>query len=459
MKPRGWHVSDRQTKGAVANRVGARLATSAYDGRRALRRAAALTGCLLLLPGCTGDGSSDAPPPDPSSAPSGIGLEDISVSPSALAQRSGLYMCGDHLVASAPAGGIEGDAFVVFDPDTGRGERTKVQVPKGVRPNARWLLTTRCVSTGGEPLVSVAYQEMPLSPTSGAGIRASYTLDGERLWMRDDLNQPGSVVEHLLVLGPASEQPETAVDLRTGRTVATFDPAVQSRTIVSADRMVVRGLSGPPVLTTLTGKRVAVLRPASTYTASGGLLFGTTPAALPDPGQEASGDAGMTDGLTDASPSPSPTQSSTPSPGSGLPRGEVRAYSLQSGQPRWSLRVAPDPLGAPAVEEESGIVVVVDIRGIAHGVDPVTGRRRWRTPTELDNPRVTAAAGMVLFDKADEPFQKLVDARTGLPLPEPEETIVDLQEPGALQVVDGLARVVPPGLLRNPPTASEEPLG
>jgi hypothetical protein len=104
-------------------------------------------------------------------------------------------------------------------------------------------------------------------------------------------------------------------------------------------------------------------------------------------------------------------------------------------------------------------VVVVDINGLAHGFDPATGREVWRTPTELESPRVTAAAGIVLFDKPDEPFQKLVDARSGLPLPEPQERIVDLQEPGALQIVDGVARIIPPRDLRNPPTATEEPLG
>jgi hypothetical protein len=447
--------TDRWTKGVVADLV----VDWVSESRRALRRAAALACCPLFLAGCIGGGSSDDPRPEPSVTPqAGIGLEDISVSPSALVQRAGLYMCGDRIVASAPAGGIESDSFVVFDPATGRGETTRVRLPRGPRPNARWLLTTRCVSTGGEPLISVAYQEMPLLPTGGAGIRASYTLDGRRLWLRDDLNQPGTVVEHVLVLGSTPEQPETAVDLRTGRTVATFDPAVQSRTLVSAGRMVVRGLSGPPVLTTLTGVRVATLQQASTFTADADLLFGTTPAALPDPGR-GEGDEGDSEGLTDASPSPSPTQSSTPSPGSGLFRGEVRAYSLRSGRPLWSLHLAPDPLGLPVVEDETGIVVVVDINGLAHGIDPATGRELWRTPTELENPRVTAAAGMVLFDKADEPFQKLVDARTGLPLPEPQETIVDLQEAGALQVVDGVARIVPPRLLRNPPTATDGPLG
>jgi hypothetical protein len=389
----------------------------------------------------------------------------VSVSPLALSQRSGLYMCGDRIVASAPAGGIESDAFVVFDPRTRRGEVTKVRLPRRLRPNARWLLSSQCIDQGGEPIVSVAYQEMPLAPTGGTGVRAAYTLDGERLWMRTDLNSPATVVDDVLVLGATPDQPETAVDLRTGDTVATFDPAVQSRTVVAADRVVVRGLSGPPVLTTLTGERIATLDQASSYTADGRLLFGMTPAALPDPDAsptDGAGDEGTGDeegGLTDASPSPSPTQSAEPEPGAGLPQGRVRAYSLRTGQPRWVVGLAPDPLGVPTVEPESGIVVVADIDGLAHGFDPATGREQWRTPTELENPRVTADAGIVLFDQVDEPFQKLVDARSGLPLPEPLEPVVDLQAQGALQIVEGVATVVPPRHLRRPPTATEEPNG
>jgi outer membrane protein assembly factor BamB len=272
-------------------------------------------------------------------------------------------------------------------------------------------------------------------------------------------------VDDVLVLGATPDQPETAVDLRTGDTVATFDPAVQSRTVVAADRVVVRGLSGPPVLTTLTGERIATLDQASSYTADGRLLFGMTPAALPDPDASPTGGAGdegtgdEEGGLTDASPSPSPTQSAEPEPGTGLPQGRVRAYSLRTGQPRWVVGLAPDPLGVPTVEPDSGIVVVTDIDGLAHGFDPATGREQWRTPTELENPRVTADAGIVLFDQVDEPFQKLVDARSGLPLPEPLEPVVDLQAQGALQMVEGVATVVPPRHLRRPPTATEEPNG
>ncbi|HEX2174688.1 MAG TPA: PQQ-binding-like beta-propeller repeat protein [Nocardioidaceae bacterium] len=425
--------------------------------------AAALT-CSLLLPGCIADG--DAPPPEPepeasATLPPRIRLGDVSVSGSALAQRAGLYMCGDSIVASAPAGGIEADSFVVFEPATGQGDITEVQLPRRMRPNARWLLTTQCVAEGGEPIISVAYQEMPLTPTGGAGIRAAYSLDGERLWMRDDLNQAGAVVEDVLVLGAAPEHPETAVDLRTGDTVATFDPAVQSRTVVASDRMVVRGLSGPPLLTTLTGEEIATLRQAASFTADGDLLFASTPAALPDPTAptepaEPTGDQNGA-GLTDASPSPSPTQHTAPGDRSGLPQGEVRAYSLRTGEPQWSLRLAPDPLGMPTVEPRTGIVVIVDVNGVAHGISPVTGRREWRTPTELENPRVTAANGIVLFDNVDEPFQKLVDARTGLPLPEPREPIADLQRLGALQIVDGLPTVASPAQLRRPPTTEDPP--
>jgi outer membrane protein assembly factor BamB len=316
------------------------------------------------------------------------------------------------------------------------------------------LLSSQCVEEGGEPIISVAYQEMPVAPAGGSGVRAAYTLDGERLWMRSDLNGLATVVEDVLVLGSTPEQPETAVDLRTGETIATFDPAVQSRTVVAADRVVVRGLSGPPMLTTLTGEQIARLDEASSYTSDGPLLFGTTPAALPDPGTSSSDESG---GLTDASPSPSPTQSEEPAPGTGLELGEVRAYSLRTGEPRWDVALAPDPLGVPTVEPRTGIVVVTDIDGLAHGFDPVTGRQQWRTPTELENPRVTAASGIVLFDQVDEPFQKLVDARTGLPLPESEDPLVDLQEQGGLQMVDGVATVVSAQQLRTPPTT--EPNG
>jgi hypothetical protein len=421
--------------------------------------AAALLASLSLLAGCIDDaGDPPEPVPQASATPtSAIRLGDIAVGAPAIAQRAGLYLCDDRIVASAPAGGIELDSFVVFKRATGTGEITEVKLPRRLRPNARWLLTTQCVDPDdGEPFISVAYQEMPLSPTGGSGIRAAYSLDGKRLWMRDDLNQPGMVVDDVLVLGSAPGQPETAVDLSTGRTVATFDPAVQSRTVVSGNRMVVRGLSGPPVLTTLTGRRVATLRPASLFTAAGGLLFAITPAALPDAGEATEEDS---DGLTDASPSPSPTESVPPEAGSPLPRGEVHAYSLHTGRPLWDVDIAPDPLGAPTVDAESGIAVVMGVNGVAHGVNVATGAQEWRAPTELDNPRVTAAGGIVMFDRVEDPQQLLVDARTGLRLPEQEDPIVDLSAHGALQIVDGVARVVPLRRLRTVPTSAEETFG
>lgn len=217
--------------------------------------------------------------------------------------------------------------------------------------------------------------------------------------------------------------------------------------------MVVRGLAGPPVLTTLTGDRVAKLRPAASYAADGRLLFGSTPAALPDAG---SADGG---GLTDASPSPSPTQSALPRRSSGRSGGEVQAYSLRTGKPVWHLDVSPDPLGVPLVEPQTGIAVVVDTDGVAHGIHARSGIQEWRAPTELVSPRVTAAAGMVMFDKVDEPLQVLLDARTGLPLPEPQEPIIDLQVHGALQIVDSVPRVTTPTELRRPPTTTPEPSG
>jgi PQQ-like domain len=430
-----------------------RTAGRTFWRTRRLSATAALLTAAALLTGCTGDDSrGDEPVPTPTPT-THIRLGDVSVGTPALSQRAGLYMCGHHIVASAPAGGIELDSFVVFDLQTGEGHITDVRLPRGMHPNARWLLTTQCVEADGKPFVSVAYQEMPLAPTGGRGIRAAYTLDGRRLWMRDDINQPGAIVDDVLVLGAAPEQPETAVNLRTGKTVATFDPAVQSRTVVAGNRMVVRALSGPPVLTTLTGDRVATLRPASSYVADGGLLFGVTPAALPDTGGTGGG------GLTDASPSPSPTKSALPRRASGLSRGEVQAYSVRTGEPQWHIDLSPDPLGQPVVEPKTEMVVLVDTDGVAHGIHATSGIQEWRAPTQLVSPRVTAAAGMVLFDKVGEPLQLLVDARTGLPLPEPEEPVIDLQSPGALQIVDGVPRVTSPEELRSPPTTTPEPSG
>lgn len=413
---------------------------------------------LLLVSGCINQGGTpEEPRPEVSVGPTpGIRLGDISVGGTALAQRAGLYMCGEKIVASAPAGGIEGDSFVVFDQESGEGEITEVELPRRMRPNARWLLSTRCVEPDdGRPFVAVAYQEMPLPSDGGVGIRAAYSLDGEQLWMRDDLNVPGAVVDDVLVLASTPDQPEEVVDLRTGETLARFEPSIRSRTVVSGDRMVVRRPTGPPVLSTLAGKRVATLEQASFYTADGGLLFGTTPADRPAAGTAPE----PTVEEPDAGGSPAPRDRN---PRQAVPAGalgEVRAYALRTGRPQWRIRAAPDPLGMPVVEPQTGIVVVVDVDGVGHGIDPGTGREEWRTPTELENPRVTAAAGMVLFDKVEEPLQKLVDARTGLPLPEPQEPVVDLDENGALQIVDGVATVMSPAQLRRPPTSTEETLG
>jgi outer membrane protein assembly factor BamB len=445
----GRHGRSGATEGWTAMTYGTR--------RRWWRTAAALLAPVLLLTGCIEDGARPQEPLSQASPGSAaeIRLGDIFVGSSALAARAGLYVCGNRVVASAPAGGIEADSFAVFDMQTKRGEITEVRLPPGVRANARWLLTTECVDDGGRPFVSVAYQQMPLSPLGGGGVRAAYTLDGELMWMRRDLNQPARVIDDLLVLGGAAEQPQSAVDLRTGRTVATFDPSILARTVVSGNRMVVRGLTGPAVLTTLTGERIARLRQASSFIADGGLLFGITPAELPDTGRSAGTGAG--EGFTDASPSPSPTDNAVPQVGSGLFRGEVQAYSLRTGEPVWRLGIAPDPLGVPTVEPTSGVVVVVDVAGVAHGIDPRTGRQLWRAPTELDNPRVTAGSGMVLFDNLGDRFQKLLDARTGLPLPEPENPIVDLQAPGAVLLVDSSAAFVGARELRTPPTSTDEP--
>jgi hypothetical protein len=421
----------------------------------------ALLAALLLTTACTGDRQTPAEPPaEPTASPTPrINLNDVAVGSAALAERAGLYICGDQIVASSPAGGIKGDSFAVFDIATGIGEITQVDLPRGMQPNARWLLTTECVHPrGGEPFISVAYQEMPLTPTGGGGVRAAYTLDGERMWMRSDLNQPADVVDDVLVLGAAPEQPESAVDLRTGKTIATFDPSVQARTVVSGHRMVVRGLTGPPVLMNLAGKRIARLHQASSFNADGGLLFGVIPAALPDTELLEEGPASDDEdqgGLTDASPSPSPTQTGPPAAGTRLRRGEVRTYSLRTGRPQWRLGIAPDPLGQPTVEPRTRVVVIVDVDGVAHGIDPRTGLQMWRAPTELESPRVTAAGGIVMFDRLDDPFQKLLDSRTGLPLPEQDESIIDLRRPGALQIIDGAPKLVSLSRLRTPPTTEE----
>ncbi|MGH3366238.1 MAG: PQQ-binding-like beta-propeller repeat protein [Nocardioidaceae bacterium] len=423
--------------------------------RRLPRALAVALSVAAIATGCVADSLA---PPEPrrravTTPVSGIRLEDVSVGVGTLDERAGLYLCGRRVVASAPSGGIPVDSFVVFDPISGEGRITEVELPDGLRPNARWLLTTECVDSGGTPFLSVAYQEMPLALPGGGGVRAAYSLGGEQLWMRDDLNQPAAVVGGTLVLGSAPEAPEAAVDLRTGETVATFRrPALEARTVVGDDRMVARSLSRPPVLTTLAGRRVRRLREAAFFVADERVLYGVNTAAFAD--VKARGDAD-----SQQRERPGTKGSVTPDRGGsaneragGFP-GKVQAYGLRTGRRVWRLDVAPDPLGVPTAEPQTGVVVVVDTAGIARGIDADSGRRLWHAPTELLHPRVTTGGGIVLFDRLDERFQKVVDARTGLPLPEPENPIVDIGAVGALQLVDGTPRVVPIDRLRHaPPT-------
>ncbi|HWL97328.1 MAG TPA: hypothetical protein VNP20_08280, partial [Nocardioidaceae bacterium] len=61
----------------------------------------ALLAALLLPTACTDDGSTPAePPPEPTaSATPRINLNDVAVGSAALAERAGLYICGDSIVA------------------------------------------------------------------------------------------------------------------------------------------------------------------------------------------------------------------------------------------------------------------------------------------------------------------------------------------------------------------------
>ncbi|MDP9442869.1 MAG: PQQ-like beta-propeller repeat protein [Actinomycetota bacterium] len=387
--------------------------------------AAGLGVLLLLTGGCTGgtgpEGNS-APAPSPTqTAVRPITLADVTVSSVALAEREGVVLCGGRVVAGPPAGGIEANAFAVFDPVTGRGDLTEVDVPagSGLEPNARWLLMFRCVDEApGGPMLLVAYQEMPLSVTGGVGLRAAYRLDGTRVWRRTDLNLPATVTGAALVLEPVRGQPVAVVDAASGETLQLAQPPMTTQLVLSTDRMVLSGASDRPRLTTLGGRTVARLPNAAAWHSAEGALFG-------------------------------------------VDRREVVAVDLRHGELLWRLPIRPDPLGAPAVDRGSGVAVFVDARYVAHGVDLATGEVLWRVPTEMESPRVAVASGVVLVDQRDDDAQLVLDARTGDPLPVQDLRVIDLGSAGALVVVDGSPQLVSVDALRHPPTAppSDDPTG
>ncbi|MGH3384953.1 MAG: PQQ-binding-like beta-propeller repeat protein [Nocardioidaceae bacterium] len=351
--------------------------------------------------------------PDESDEPR-LTLDDVGIGGGAQANREGIMICGDRIVAAPPSAGIENDAFAVFDRTSGEGELTHVELPEDsdLEINARWLLVMRCIDadegTGPDPILSFAYQEMPLPESGGVGVRGAYTLDGQQLWIRDDLNQPAELVDGLLVVGAAPEQPDVVVDGGTGRTLRTFESPLATQLVLTHNRMVVRGAAGGSILTDIPGKRITKLSSPGSVFADGGLIFGVN---FPN----------------------------------------VTAFSSWSGTQLWDYSVRLDPLGEPRVEEAQGVAVFVDHEYVAHGVDAKTGEELWEFPTEVENPRLTVGGGLVLLDRRDAGYQALIDSRTGQPLPEQEQTIIDLTEAGALQIIDGRPAITMPAQLRTPP--------
>jgi hypothetical protein len=392
----------------------------------------------MTLAGCSGgsstpDGSTAAPPTEtsePSTAPttsasatpSSTGptlmLEDIHVSGRAQANREGLLLCGDRLVAAPPVAGIENNAFAVFDQDSGEGELTHVEVPEesGLEENARWLLRIECVDSPdvvpNGPVLSFAYQEMPLPEEGGVGVRGAYSLDGQLLWMRTDLNQPAALVEGLLVLGADPAQPERIVDAVSGEELRSFGAAPGTRIVLTHDRIMVRGRRGGPFLTDVTGEIIARMRTSGRFSADGNVIFGVN-------------------------------------------FRDVAAYQAHDGRPIWTFPTRLDPLGTPRVDESVGVAVIVDDAYVARGLDAGTGKELWALPTRVENPRVTMASGLVLLDQPDAGYQVLLDSRTGVRLPEPPTRIIDLKPAGALVIQDGVPGVISPHDLRTPPPTSD----
>lgn len=387
------------------------------------RRLAAAVGVAVLLAvaGCTTQSQVDQDPtPSPSKSPSPspteptLTLEDVSVSGTARSNRGGILLCGDRLVAAPPTSGIENNAFAVFDETSGEGEITHVELPADseLEANARWLLVMECVDSPeaapNGPVLSFAYQEMPLPEQGGVGVRGAYTLDGQLLWMRDDINLPSELVDGLLVLGAAPNQPDLVVDAVTGRTLQEFSSPLSSRVVLTHNRMVIRREGGGPVLTSISGALVRKLRTSGSFFADDAIIFGVN-------------------------------------------FRDVVALRARTGKQRWSFPIRLDPLSVPRTDEESGVSVLVDDQYVAHAVDNSTGKQLWEFPTEVENPRVTIAAGLVLIDHREEDYQVLLDARTGAVLPEPVEDVVDLKQAGALMFIEGVATIVAPEDLRDPP--------
>lgn len=407
--------------------------------RFAVTAAAGFTAVLVAV-GCTSEPQAGGEPSptepsaestSPTASPTEptLRVEDVSVGGGTQANREGMLLCGDRLVAAPPTAGIENNAFAVFDKTSGEGKITHVELPadSDLEENARWLLVMSCVDNPAVvrdgPVLSFAYQEMPLPEEGGVGVRGAYTLDGQLLWMRDDINMPSELVDGLLVLGAAPDQPEMVVDAVTGKTLQQFSSPLDARIVLGHHRMVVRKAGESPILTNIAGKRIARLRSSGNFVADDNLLFG-------------------------------------------INFRDVAAIRPRDGKEIWSYPIQADPLGLPRMDPQSGVVVFVDNEYVAHGVDAKTGKKLWEHPTEVENPRVTTAAGIVLIDKRDEGYQVLLDARTGTELPEREETVVDLKPAGALEFQDGVATIVPPAALRTPPpsptddeetTESEEP--
>jgi hypothetical protein len=363
--------------------------------------------------------TSADPTPSPSPTEPILTLDDISVSEGAQANRDGLLLCGDRIVAAPPVSFIENNAFAVFDETSGVGELSHVELPpgSGLQENARWLLVMRCVDspavTPNGPVLSFAYQEMPLPETGGVGVRGAYSLDGQLLWMRDDLNQPAELVDGLLVLGVDMAQPDRIVDAVTGESLRTFKSALGTRIVLTHDRILVRGPDGRPVLTDVEGKRIATLRTSGSFFADSGIIFGVN-------------------------------------------FRDVVAHRSQGGRRLWSFPIRLDPLSTPRVDRSAGVAVLVDHEYVAHGIDLQTGRELWRHQTEVENPRVTMTSGLVLLDQGEEQYQVLLDARTGAVLPEYPERIIDLKPAGALVILDGTATIVPPRELRKPPPSATD---
>lgn len=392
--------------------------------RRVAVAAAAGVTALAVAAGCTADPEANGNPgatptsesPSPTASPTEptLRVEDVSVGGGTQANREGMLLCGDRLVAAPPTAGIENNAFAVFDETSGEGEITHVELPADshLEVNARWLLVMDCIDNPdiapNGPILSFAYQEMPLPETDGVGVRGAYTLEGQLLWMRNDINLPSELVDGLLVLGAAPDQPELVVDAVTGKTLREFSSPTDARIVLNHNRMVVRTAGESPTLTNISGKPIATLRSSGNYVADGNLIFGVN-------------------------------------------FRDVAALRPRDGKEIWSYPIQLDPLGHPRVDEQAGVVVFVDDEYVAHAVDARTGKKLWEFPTEVENPRVTVAAGIVLLDKRDDGYQVLLDARTGAQLPEREETVIDLKPAGALEFQDGVATIVPPHELRNPP--------